>query len=179
MNTRILILPVALVGLALASCGGSGDTTGKSTASVPMVRAAQPAPVSRPASSGVTHEQFLTKLDTLCKKFDAEESISDRPFDKAMDAEDYDKAADLWERNEQQQTFTARLADIEAPREDRKWFYVYARESQARDGVAERVIQAIRDRDTLQILALIKIGQKHRAKKSEAAIMLGSKKCGT
>ena len=183
---RLVVLgAIAMALIALVGCGGSSSSTTAATNSAPSSTSSQaPATTSTTGTTtttaGLTHEQFAAKLDDICKRGNASQASLEKQYDTAVNANDYAKAASLFEEaNRQFQPFEAEVEKLTPPASDRATFERYLTANNRLQGIRERLVPALKARDLEQVQQLVDIGNSQTKTRTEAAIDLGTKNCGS
>jgi hypothetical protein len=161
-----------LVVAALAACGGSSATS-----SPPTTATTSP---TTTASAGLTHAQFVAKLDDICKRLNTRVVGLQKQADKAQNANDYTKlAAVIEERQRVVAPYYAEMAKLTPPPADAAAFARYKEMSSRIDGILAREVAALKARDVAEVARLAGIGEQARNIRTNAALDLGTQHCGS
>jgi hypothetical protein len=133
--------------------------------------------------SGLTHAEFVAKLDKFCAMGDsAEDKAKQREVQRAFTAEDYGKAADLMdEQLADMREVTDKFRQIEPPAEDAAAFNGYVSGvDQAINDYVEPLIEAMRSEGGPEFTTLMAIGEqadKGTERSNRFARAIGATEC--
>jgi hypothetical protein len=175
-----LILAFSLVGCDTGDSNSANtlsthsDTTAATTTGATTTSTPSPPPL--------THQQFVGRLDRICRKANG---LVERRFgaatEAAIEANDYEKVADLLERADRvDRSFDAdveRLSD-RVPDEDARALRKYLALSDELDNYRDRFIRALRHREDEEIDRLDKLDDRARNQRTRVTAQMGLKYCG-
>jgi hypothetical protein len=132
--------------------------------------------------SGLTHTQFVTKLDNFCAEGDGkDDKAKQRELERAFEAEDYRHAADLLDDAlGEAEDKLDKFREIEPPATDRASFTAYG--DAVEDGVValDTFVDALRSDDGPEFTTMIALGEKLDGvkKRTNAAVEeIGATEC--
>jgi hypothetical protein len=170
----------AILVAAVAGCGGSSSTTTANTPTTTTTTTTSSTTTTSTTTPQLTREQFASKLDDLCKRL-AETSARDQAeASKAIDASDYNAAASAFEKlNRTAARFYEQIAALTAPPAEQPAFARYKQAVARGNGLRDRIVPALRARDTEEVSRLSDLADGESKARTKAAIDLGTKHCGT
>jgi hypothetical protein len=169
---------IVLAVIALAGCGGSTKTV-TATAPATGTEAATTATSGTTTAAALTHEQFIAKLDDICKRGNAQAQKYKSEAEAAAKASDYAKLATVLQRSKNAEApFLAEFAQLTPPAADEAAFARYKTANERIKGLEDRAIVALRARDTPEVERLGEQADSERKARTAAAIDLGTKNCG-
>jgi hypothetical protein len=182
----------AVLMLAATGCGSGGSTASSSASSTsalstsasssstpvtPTSTTAAAAP-STATTTGLTHAQFVAKLDQLCQAANVKAAVADAAFQKAAAAGDYAKAADIVQQEiTANQPYIVKAQQLTAPAEDSAAFASFVQSIQQLQGSLEKIAGALRAHNLQEVVQLAKVGQQERDARTKAATELGTTHC--
>lgn len=172
-----LAAPIAVLGFAwlLAGCGGTA------TAPTPAAQPTTSAEVTTTAlPPRVTHQEFVAKLDRLCRRGNA----AYKPFEKRIDAADavgdYDGIAEaIADAMKIDERYDTAIEALDVPAEDARAFRRYLDLSRSMDALRVRIIRALRARDDDELMRLGEIVTTLQKRRTVVTAGMGLTECGS
>jgi hypothetical protein len=120
-RTALVLAVIALAGCGSSSSSSSTEaTTTASAATTTTTTTTTSATTTSTTTPASTHEQFVAKLDDICKRGNQAAAQYRAEYSKAADANDYAKAASLLEQSiKAAAPYQAEMAKLMPPAEDK------------------------------------------------------------
>jgi hypothetical protein len=178
-------LAAAMAVLVVTACGGDEDSAPAPQTTPPpeTTTVEQVETSSDEADPGMTHEEFVSELDAWCKAGNAEaEQRFGAAVEDASDASDYDGLADALEERqewaaEEQERMPVQEEDLSE--EDAEAFGHYLAVTARIEGLLDRFIKALRERDDDEINRLSDLVEQARNERTNLTVDMGLSECGS
>ncbi len=164
LKTILALVLVSLLGSSFAGCANDK----------PPAREQARSTDERPTA--LTHAQFVTRLNRLCRAGNRRASSYRQRIDQTDDPRL--EAALIEESIKAQTPFTAGVRALKSPAEDRAAFKRYTRSLNRQDGLGLRMADALRAADGGTVVELASMLAENKTRRVTAAIDLGADDCG-
>jgi hypothetical protein len=178
--------------VVLTGCGGSSSSsstastrpsssTPGATSTPSATAAASPAAASHcdPEPCQLTRAELAAKLDDLCVRGNAAVRRADVSLERATKPSDYAKAAAAMESALREfPPYQFAILGLTPPAQDRAAFTRYVDLTRRIHGLSERIVAAGRAHNTPAAIHVSQLVQQKLARRTRAAVDLGTKHCG-